>query len=335
MKNPNHFGTVTMLKGNRRRPFIVKEGRSGLQKIIGYAASREEGMILLSKYNNMPWDLDNGKMTLKTLYNCWAEKKTGRMNAGTLRAFNSAYNQHLSCLAGKEYTKIKYLDMQDTIDNCGRGASTQGLIKSLWAHLDKFALELDMPVRKYSEILSTDPVHPSTQKRMLSDSAVQTIWENQSLPLADTALFLLYSGFRASELCNIRLADINTDDWYITGGIKTEAGKNRIVPIHSKILDIVKTHMETSKSGYLFELKGKPLTYGQFKYQWKSLMNKLNLSYNPHECRHTFRSWLDSAGANQVCIDRLMGHASQGTGRRVYTHKTIEELKLNIELITR
>lgn len=54
----------------------------------------------------------------------------------------------------------------------------------------------------------------------------------------------------------------------------------------------------------------------------------------PHECRHTFRSRLDSAGANKVCIDRIMGHKSKGTGERVYTHKNIEELKMNIELIT-
>lgn len=39
-------------------------------------------------------------------------------------------------------------------------------------------------------------------------------------------------------------------------------------------------------------------------------------------------------GANKVCIDRIMGHKSKGTGERVYTHKNIEELKLNIELIT-
>lgn len=40
------------------------------------------------------------------------------------------------------------------------------------------------------------------------------------------------------------------------------------------------------------------------------------------------------AGANKVCIDRLMGHKSKGTGERVYTHKNIEELRTNIELIT-
>ena len=58
------------------------------------------------------------------------------------------------------------------------------------------------------------------------------------------------------------------------------------------------------------------------------------MQHVPHECRHTFRSRLDSAGANRVCIDRLMGHKSGNTGERVYTHKTIEELRANIELIT-
>lgn len=67
---------------------------------------------------------------------------------------------------------------------------------------------------------------------------------------------------------------------------------------------------------------------------WNELMNTLNMDHTPHECRHTFRSRLDSAGANKVCIDRLMGHKSKGTGERVYTHKNIEELRLNIELIT-
>lgn len=29
-----------------------------------------------------------------------------------------------------------------------------------------------------------------------------------------------------------------------------------------------------------------------------------------------------------------LGHKSKGTGERVYTHKNIEELRMNIELIT-
>ena len=55
-------------------------------------------------------------------------------------------------------------------------------------------------------------------------------------------------------------------------------------------------------------------------------MDKLEMQHTPHECRHTFRSRLDSAGANKVCIDRIMGHKSKGTGERVYTHKNIDTM---------
>ena len=63
-------------------------------------------------------------------------------------------------------------------------------------------------------------------------------------------------------------------------------------------------------------------------------MQKLGIQKTPHECRHTFESLLDSAGANRKCIDLMMGHVSKGTGNRVYNHKTISELKDNIELVT-
>ena len=64
-------------------------------------------------------------------------------------------------------------------------------------------------------------------------------------------------------------------------------------------------------------------------------MEPLGIQKTPHECRHTFESMLDSAGANRKCIDLMMGHVSKDTGNRVYNHKTLEELKTAIELIQR
>ena len=62
-------------------------------------------------------------------------------------------------------------------------------------------------------------------------------------------------------------------------------------------------------------------------------MEQLHLHHTPHECRHTFRSRLDSANANKRCIDLLMGHTSKDVGERVYTHKTLDELKDTIILL--
>lgn len=64
-----------------------------------------------------------------------------------------------------------------------------------------------------------------------------------------------YSGFRPGELIRLKISDIDINNGYIKGGIKTANGKNRIVPIHPLINDIIiKYYNEAKKVGseYLF-----------------------------------------------------------------------------------
>lgn len=332
MKNPNGYGTVTKLSGNRRKPWIVKEGISGRQKPIGYTATKEEGMILLAQYNNDPWDIEADKITLQELFDLWEEKRAVKSGTSNRSSLKSAY-KHCSKLGKVKYKQIKSYQMQDCIDSCGCGYSTQGAIKNLWGHLDRFALELDIISKRCSDLLTSDPI-PETTKEIFTDEEVSRLWENQNFPWVDSVLFFLYTGFRISEMIDLRTETVNLQEWTLTGGTKTAAGKNRLIPIHSKIQSIVQKRFEQSKSGYLFEYNGKKLNQTQYREFWAAIMEALKMDHTPHECRHTFRSRLDSAGANKVCIDRLMGHKSKGTGERVYTHKNIEELRLNIELIT-
>lgn len=332
MKNPNGYGTVTKLSGNRRKPFVVKEGVSGKQKPIGYAATREEGLILLAQYNNDPWNIETDKITLQELYDLWFEKRAVKLGNSNRCSLKSAY-KHCSKLANVKYRQIKSYQMQDCIDSCGCGYSMQGAIKNLWGHLDRFAMELDIISKQYSDLLTSEPI-PETTKEIFTDEEVSRLWENEKLEWVDSILFFLYTGFRISEMIDLKTTNIDLEAQIMTGGTKTAAGKNRIVPIHSKIQHIVQKRVEQSKNGYLFEFNGKKLNQTQYRAFWAEIMGKLKMQHTPHECRHTFRSRLDSAGANKVCIDRIMGHKSKGTGERVYTHKNIEELKLNIELIT-
>ena len=324
MKNPNGYGTVTKLSGNRRKPWIVKEGISGRQKPIGDTATKEEGMILLAQYNNDPWDIEADKITLQELFDLWEEKRAVKLGTSNRSSLKSAY-KHCSKLGKVKYKQIKSYQMQDCIDSCGCGYSTQGAIKNLWGHLDRFALELDIISKRCSDLLTSDPI-PETTKEIFTDEEVSRLWENQNFPWVDSILFFLYTGFRISEMIDLRTETVNLQEWTLTGGTKTAAGKNRLIPIHSKIQSIVQKRFEQSKSGYLFEYNGKKLNQTQYREFWAAVMEALKMDHTPHECRHTFRSRLDSAGANKVCIDRLMGHKSKGTGERVYTHKNIEEL---------
>ena len=332
MKNPNHYGTVTKLSGNRRRPFIIKEGNTGKQKIIGYAATREEGLILLAQYNNNAWDIEADKITLQQLYNLWLEKRAIKLGTSNQNLLKAAY-KHCISLSDMQYKKIKSYHMQDCIDNCGLSYSMQSAIKNLFGHLDRFAMELDIISKCYSSLLTSAPI-PETAKQIFTDEEVNRLWQNQNIDYVDSILFLLYTGFRISEMFDLKIENIDIKNQTMIGGIKTDAGKNRIVPIHSKIFHIVQNRLKHSKSGYLFECNDKKLKSSCYRRSWANIMKILEMKHTPHECRHTFRSRLDSIGANKVCIDKIMGHKSEGTGERVYTHKSIEELKKNIELIT-
>jgi len=336
MKNPNGYGTVARLSGNRRKPFVVRKTIAWNDKghpiyeTIGYYATREEGMLVLAEYNRNPYDIDAAKITLKELFTNFSEKKLPKMSKSSQGSLKSAY-KHCRKIEDMRYKEIKSFHMQDCIDTCGKGYSTQGAIKNLFGQLDRFALELDIITRTYSTLITSESI-PETSKVPFTDEEVSKLWEHQNDEWVDSVLTFMYTGFRISELLGIKTEDIDLEARTIKGGVKTKNGKNRIVPIHSKILHIIK-HRAAEGNKYLFSYNGKQLSNSQYYIFWDSIMKRFGMNHTPHECRHTFRSRLDSANANKKCIDLIMGHKSKDVGERVYTHKTIQELKEAIEMI--
>lgn len=335
---PNGFGTVAKLSGNRRRPYIIKkttgwkDNGQPIFDIIGYAATREEGLSILSEYNRDPWDVDRAKITMQQLFDLWKEKKAPKLGQSNRASLCSAF-KHCSKLVNLPYKQIKAFQMQETIDFCGKGYSTQGAIKNLWGHLDRFALELDVISRCYSDLLTSDPIPPTTRDRF-SNELIERLWDHQVEPWVDSVLIFIYSGWRISELLALKTADINLQAGTMKGGTKTQAGKNRLVPIHSLIRPMVERRIAEGGE-YLIQWDGHRCSESQYRVIWKGLAERLQIPGTPHSCRHTFESMLDSAGANRKCIDLLMGHVSKDVGNRTYNHKTLDELKTALEMVQR
>ena len=339
MRNPNKYGSVVKLSGNRRRPFMVRSGVYGyddrgypLFDIIGYTSTREEGNIMLAEYNRDPWDVDKAKITLQGLFDLWKEKKAPKLGDSNRASLFSAF-KHCSKLVNIPYKKIRSYQMQDAIDGCGRGYSTQASIKNLWGHLDRFALELDIITRCYSDLLTSDPI-PETTRDRFSDEDIKTIWMHADEPWVDTLLIFIYSGWRITELLTLKKADVDLNAGTMFGGVKTKAGKQRVVPIHSLIRPYIEQRM-TEPGEYLISYNGKKCSESKYREIWKGIMESFGIQKTPHECRHTLESLLDSAKANRKCIDLIMGHKSKDVGNRVYNHKTLDELKTAIEVIKR
>ena len=55
---------------------------------------------------------------------------------------------------------------------------------------------------------------------------------------------MIYSGLRSGKLVKIETANIDIENRIMKGGLKTAAGKNRIIPINKKILPFVKARLE-------------------------------------------------------------------------------------------
>jgi len=331
MRNPNGYGSIVELKGSRRKPYMVrtnatydKKGRSRY-KIVGYCETKQEALELLSKYNIDPWDIDKAGITFAELFKLWKEMKSSKLSEANQKTLFSAF-KHCEKIYNRKYREIRAYHMQDCIDNCGKGYATQGHIKNLFYHLDRFALEIDIPTRRYSELLTIEAVPTKSSRRPVSEAEIASLWEISDQPWVDSVLILLYTGFRISEFLKLRTADVDIVQGTIkTDGVKSDNSKNRIVPIHSRILPLVQNRVADGNE-YLF---GKISYYKYCTKYWEKILP----DYVPHEARHTMRSRLDSAGANQKSIDLILGHSSRNVGLRTYTHKTINELKMAVELL--
>jgi integrase len=338
MKHPNGYGSVVKLTGKRRRPFCARktEGHDErgypIYKVVGYYAKREEALMALAEYNRNPYDLDLSKITMIELYNRWSTRDFSKMPPSTVNCHKSAL-KHCTALLDLPYKSIKAYQMQEIIDGCGLSYSSQGLIKNLFCRLDLYAMELDVINKKNSDLTHTAPT-PTTSKEPFTRDEIEIVWEKKNDPYVDTILILIYSGFRINELLSIENINVNLTNKWIKGGSKTKAGKDRIVPIHSLIFDMVEKRVNDGGK-YLISYNGKKMSQTNYYRVWRHFMDSHGMHHTPHECRHTFRSMLDSAGANKRCIDLMMGHTSKDVGERVYTHKTLSELAEALALVTR
>ncbi len=126
------------------------------------------------------------------------------------------------------------------------------------------------------------------------------------------------------------------------GGLKTAAGKNRIVPIHSLIKPLIENRVQeaaTLHSEYLFNdmngQQGTHMTYNKYRNRFKKAMDRLKMHHSPHETRHTFTTKAKSCHVDEYVLKLILGHAIEDITEKVYTHRTIEQLKAEIEKITK
>lgn len=345
MRRPNGKGSVVKLSGKRRQPFEVRvntrmdERNYPVYDVLGRFEDRDKALAALLEYTRSPYDLRIDSMTFTEIYEMWFNYKyvkgKKKYSNSSISCTKGAYKK-CAALHNRIFKDIRTPDMQAILDNHDLSHAYMEHIQILFKQMYKYALQFDYITKDYAAFTRITKDDDDKHGIPFTYDDIGKLWQHVSDPFVDSVLILIYSGWRISELLKMPIADINTQDMTFKGGIKTTAGKNRIVPIHSKIQPLVANRLN---DGYntLFGALGKPIDNSAAYYEYFNQaleIARIDTSHTPHDCRHTFATLLDNAGANQVSIKRLLGHSTgNDITEKIYTHKDIEQLRKAIELI--
>jgi len=145
---------------------------------------------------------------------------------------------------------------------------------------------------------------------------------------------LLYSTMaRVSELCDIKIRDIDFNKGYIR--LKGKGGKERIVPVDQKTLELFKEHLRnrisySSEDYLLVNTRNQKLNPRVVQADIKLIKEKCGFPdskiITPHIFRHTGATHLRRSGMDISELQDILGHSSPNT-TRIYAKNDITKLK--------
>jgi integrase/recombinase XerD len=214
-----------------------------------------------------------------------------------------------------------------TLRNCYGFLLREGILSSdptehlgspkIWQHIPKF-----LNLQDIERLLEAPP-------------------EGRPTGLRDRAMLqVLYAtGLRVSELCRLRVGDLDTSLGYLrTTG---KGNKQRLVPVGDCAIQAVDRYLATARtallkgrsSRYLFiTARGGPMTRQAFWVLLARHGKKAGIFHglSPHVLRHSFATHLLEGGADLRSVQVMLGHADIST-TQIYTHVMRSRLRETVD----
>lgn len=360
---PNGFGTISKLKNkNLRRPFRAQVcvGKNFYGKPIYKSLKPQssfetynDAYAALMEYHKNPYDLDSD-LTVEQLYEKWSEEYFKALSSSSSeRTVKSAWNYCSSIY------RMRAKDLRARhIKGCMEGGTyivngkekhpsptTKTKIKSLFNLMLDYAEEHELVDKNYARTfkLADDILKDVEEEKKdhidFTNEEMQKLWNNlYNVDYVDVLLIQCYSGWRPQELGLLKIENVDLDNWFITGGMKTDAGKDRIVPVHPKIRSLVKyRYQEAQKLGseYLINCtdtkthrSSLKLTYDKYRHRVDKIIEQLELNpdHRAHDGRIQFETMAGDAKMNEYAVKRIMGHKIKDITESTYTKRKKEWL---------
>lgn len=255
-------------------------------------------------------------------------KKGEQLSDSARRGIRSGYKNSAS-VHDKQFATLSLEELQKVVDDCPlRHASLESIV-SLMKQMYEYSpahgycdpVKAAYIVQNLTISVEDDDIHgiPFT----LDELGI--LWKHKDDDIVEFILIMCYSGYRIIAYKDLK---IDMKEKYFLGGVKTKSSKDRIVPIHSAILPLVKHRLE--KYGCLLNISD-----SAFRKRMYPTLSKLKIEkHTPHDCRHTFSFLCEHYKVNENDRKRMLGHSfGNDITNAVYGHRTVEELRKEIEKI--
>lgn len=316
-RNPNGYGCVKKLSGNRRRPWAVvvtteydakakdisfleealgKEKFAEVkelyekhisekiqggqkQKPIGYYATRPEAMIALADYNKNPFDIDKRNTTFGQIYDILYEEKFSKIDNKSTRSSYTAPYAKCGSIKNIRMTELRKSHMQKIVDDHIDGSqATQANLLKLFHAIYKFALENDICEKDYSQFVVKTAEQSEGEPTPFTREKVKLLWDNlDTYDYMDSILIMIYTGMRNGEMRKLKKEDIHLEERYITVRGTKTKAAKRVVPIHKKIAPLIEKRLAGPSDLLLPNLRGNVMSYESYRKKFDPILNELGL----------------------------------------------------------
>lgn len=189
------------------------------------------------------------------------------------------------------------------------------------------AVDISPPksAKKLPHVLDTDQT-----------AQLMTIEDDDPLAIRDKAIMELFysSGLRLSELVNLNLADLDSDERMVT--VTGKGNKQRMVPVGRMALDALRLWFKTrtlwlppgsTEQAVFITRKGERLKQRAIQLRLKKwgIEQGTDRPVHPHMLRHSFASHLLESSGDLRAVQELLGHADIST-TQIYTHLDFQHL---------
>ena len=336
---PQGQGTITKITG-RRKPYWARMPASydsGETKrvSVGCYATYAEAAESLAKAMYLPSNnADN--LTLKDLYERFEGSKYYDQLSASARGAHRAAWKHLASCANIKVSKINKETFQRPIDALAASGAKRGTlakIRNTASLLCKEAMGLGLITVNYAQLVQL-PRDDTAPPVPFSSAELSVIWNTADAGNIDAmaVLVLCYTGMRPGELLGVKIEQhlhISNGMPYIQTGSKTDAGRNRIIPIPPVLQPIIDTLIDGRTSGPLIATPtGKHYRPDNWRPRcFNKLMDELGLKgHVPYSCRHTYSDIIRRKNVSPEIAMTVMGHTDYSTTVEHYHSITDEDI---------